>query len=1642
MKCSIEELDFDQQKQLANNVQTHGYFFGTPKQMAEQSTLPGIASLIHTINNQDQIISRKRKDGRLVSHINSLGKDITTASNLNRISRTYGKGTDTTPESLDAARNMLAGTLFHDVLMTDAWGWVMKKLAETELERQDAGVSVGDFKSRDTYQLATIPGATIKALMEGGDGSAIDELFGLGAVRAQTIEYPGENTLLGHLMNQAALGRYSQTVDFKIAGKDRKASFTFQPEIMPDVAEYVRQTLVTAVTAFAKSKTAYKSNLTDEQRGIEDRKEGRDEVYSNLIIGTNVFAFSPQRNQGGFIDLMFISEDGKRSIVDDFKSKLVLAGEKFSAASPINQSNQYSHSRQVQVYMDAMRYYGTNPLMGQLLPVTMILNRSNLNLESGGVSEFSIGQFVHAGNATNLKAKGYQYFTVPFSSALAPQLEQQSIILSDYIEQTQERARETRATIASATVSDDPDVRNQAWNRVRASAQTLFDRRYQISKTHQDAFNQLTVNFNIAQYMNAAVDLDGQVSDLHSQIDGYIANILTPIRDSNEFTPQAFLSRMADSFMAYHDLIQDQLLEIKALKAVFNSKDKDIYINGLVKMTLSLDSASALKMDQTIAALLEIIPPQFYFGTNMSAKTAVQIYQESVKQGTEEQKKFLENVFKPVMSQYFDNITSKLEAAESNTQRIASDMIMSMIPQSYHEKKLNEREKRIVVRSMGFWEKNLTRPELIRNPLFEIMTKLRDINNQRAQRLYEDRIEEFDQVHNEFKKYLSDNKIKYDKGTDLLINKKTGMLHNRFTDEFNQLKVDAYQSGDIAWIAKHFKIKDPDAWRKEYAERFKAYDEALQREVEAYNEQIRKGVENPQVGITEEIRGLKLKSFEEAYNLLSESGLALANRSNLRYLEPQEFVHKDFATPMYAKIQESKALLDMYNQFITMAQEAKNVMGGRKAYLPDEFFPNVKAEMSEMITDGRATRGGMGKSFGFLMDLVGEEFRTAPIDETMGVYNEETFGRSAVPFSGVVPLVTHEGNIFAEGNEEALQKNAYYKSFDLNKVGHSFISSMFQFAQYKYTEPMIQALNQFAKSDQYVEELSNRGITAKTKTGQTRVTAPGQTTASGELLEKFTNYFWYGIRYKDLKDGKAADWVIQKGDPIAGKGAITVMSTLMALRNIWSRNVLGLAFVSGASAGLAGMTNTWINAMESRYFDAKTLKNSWEKYLKVVRNRQKRGMMRAVSLHFDSASVSTARYRAMKGARTSSKILSDWTLYGPLRTPDMVIADVITDAILNSYGLLKPETASAKYSTLARLEDLPEGSKSLAEMIEVDSNGKVTYDKKVITENQVGQIKEEIRRAIAETYGQLSEDTLMGAQLSIAGTLLTTFATWMPSLAEKRLGKAKVIDMGTPETSFVSIGRYRSIVNLLRGDKLKVNENNEVESPEDVTEEDVRQGLMEATKNILSNIYSTAEFLLTRAAFSRYTDENLKHMRTEFYRWKLGSPEEVERLGRPPGMSNEQYEEWLYQKWLDGEKKALKSAAIELYVLSGLFLLLSAARGDYDDDGKADYKNYWAGRMFVKALGKTHSELLFLLDPTQIERMIREPIPVTGMLSDIISLLDNTVDEVIMDQMGYAENSPYDKSPLFYYSSNWIFGFRQARRIFEPFEQDVEKGLD
>ncbi len=1643
MSCAIEEMSFDEKQQMLNNVQNNGFFWGDSDMMSENTTLEDIASYIHTLNNKEEILSYRTVRGRRVSHINDLNVDIMTPTRINQLARTIGKGADLSSLSLEAGRNMLAGKIFHDVIMKEAWGWVMQTLANYD--------GAGAFKSKNEYQLAIIPGKTIQQMVAstepnagvpGSLGYMLDEMFGVADPSARYVEVPSPDTLLGYLLMRADEGVFSDVHKFRSAGKDATARVTFERDVMYDVASYVRNQLMQAVASFAKVRTAYKGQLdSEEAENIPPNVDEDSYMYPDMIIGTNVFAFSPKRNQGGFIDLMFISADGKRTIINDFKTKTATADQKFNVVSPVNASSQSSINKQLHVYMDAMRQLGTKPLFGQAIPATMELGQSNI--EIGGESNFKITRFIHAGNLTDGKLKaGYDYHLSTYSSALVPQLEKQATVLSDFITQNEELAQQNRATLRAATLDDDTGI----WSKVSAQADLMIQNRLNISKIHQSAFEQLIRNFNISQYLDAAMMFSDISSRFQQDMESYIRSEIPKIQDKN--TPQAYMIKIADQFLLYQDQIVNQKLQAKALRAVFNSEDRLTYIDGLIRMTVLLDVEGAQNMTNVIQEMMKYIPQEHYalsLGGKSKSDAIIAIEQALDKRVPVDIESALNTYFKPAFLSFFDNISAKIETVESALDNLSADILIEMMPKTFQEEALEAKKKRVVVPAMSLNQRLFESPELIENPLFKIFTRYKELNNQRSLALYEERMKEFDGVHAAFKQFLDQSGLSYNKGTDLLIDKKNGMLWTRFTEEFNELKVDAIQENDDRWMKEHFEFKDYDSWREGFEIRRKNYQQFLDREVAIYNA-AGGSAANAKIGISPEIAAERLLDFEEKFNLETklegnEVHFAWTNRANLVHLQPREVVFEKYSTKEFANIQENKALFDMYEQFLKMTEEAKNVLGGRKAYIPDEFFPNFKAEVSEMITDGRMVKGGVLKSLGLIPDLVLEEMRIAPIDETMGVYNEETFGRSGVPFSGIIPLVTHDGNIFAEGNEEALQRNAYYKSFDLYKVASSFISSIHHYAQFQYTEPIVQALNDFARGDRYLEEAEFRGMSMETPTGETRSIGEQQEKSSAKLLKQFTNFFWYGIRYTDLKSGKTPDVILNPGNKQTGKGPITLISAVLGLKNKWSRNVLGFAFLSGLSAGIAGGISSFFNAVEGQYFDVKTLRGSWKKYRQSVSNRQQRHLMRAVALHFDAASVSTETYRAMKGAELKNKALSDWTLYGALRTPDMIIGDVLTDAILESHGILQsPEDPT--YSSIAPLRDLPEGSKSLAELIEVDEEGNVSYDKKLIGEFQVEQIKNLIRRAIRETYGQLPENTLMGAQLSVFGTLATTFATWMPALINKRIGKTKVIDLGSSAINYVSVGRYSSIVNLFKSKRLNVNDKNEIETPENMSEEDMRETVQHTSKTILRSLLDTVAFILSFGAFSSDSRLNTERMRTKFWSWAAKNKHEIEKLGRPPGLTKEEYHDWLYEKWLDGQRRALRSATVEAYVLSTIWLLLYAARLDYDDDGKADYKKYWAARMFVKTLTKTHSELLFLLDPSQLDRMITQPLPVTGLFSDLIRVGSNSFDEIVLDMAGFSENSPHDKSPVGYYSLNFFTGFRQARRIFEPFEQDVEKGLD
>ena len=56
------------------------------------------------------------------------------------------------------------------------------------------------------------------------------------------------------------------------------------------------------------------------------------------------------------------------------------------------------------------------------------------------------------------------------------------------------------------------------------------------------------------------------------------------------------------------------------------------------------------------------------------------------------------------------------------------------------------------------------------------------------------------------------------------------------------------------------------------------------------------------------------------------------------------------------------------------------------------------------------------------------------------------------------------------------------------------------------------------------------------------------------------------------------------------------------------------------------------------------------------------------------------------------------------------------------------------------------------------------------------------------------------------------------------------------------------------------------------------------------------------------------------------------------------------------------------------------------------------------------------------------------MLTDVIKTIRNTVDVGYHAATGLPD--PYDRTPFLYYSSQWIIGMSQLRRLVEMYEQD------
>lgn len=1637
-KCGIvfpTEQDFQkaQIKLQANGMKGRAGIFGNPETLNKEASLEDIGKHILVLNSDDNLTSSVKKGSRNYTRINRFNYDITTPSNKKKLNDPYATKDDDNIMSIAQKRSRMTGSLYDDVVLSDAFEFVLKKLTSTSGNHMKKNPDTGGF------QMAFLDKDVLEKLDT--DSSFFQDLFGVDLVTDISEVIPG--SLLNYMISQAKAGKYKISEKINTPVGEREIVVNFSEDALQDTAVYISKIFKESISYFRKRSNNYIDNTSVTH-----------DVYSDMIVAIQPLVFSTERNQGGFIDMVFISRNGNEGLVIDHKTKVMDASEVKSTAivSPLTPANEMSHSDQLHVYMDGLRFLGVKPVMGMLMPSTFIVPAETNDFTQNKPIAYKVIKHFHEHNANN---DNFSNIVITYSSALVKSLDESTTSLSDVIDEFIKKSKETRMISKSSIITKDDDARNDIWDKIQEQHFILQDLYKQLSANHKDAFRALTRNHDMSLYLKTAVHLQDKIKQWTDKSNSLIYQIITHYEENKNTNrlDYDFFNEILDEFMLIQNQSEIFTTEINGLQNIFNFRESKEYIDSLMKyLSIGENATSNVALAQNLLENIDniLIEAKIPFGFNQinHIKILLNKYIEaSKKQLTSEKLKdilyqttgftdsneylnlplFLEEVFRKHIQ--------FIESSSQEIKQVNNNMILQLIPKTYKQTESNLEGSVVVVPELSYNDRWFSRPELINNPLFEIMISIKNRNNQRGQRLFEQRIRKFTEIHNNFNKYSETNGLGYDKTVDLILDrKKTGQLHSKYTKEFDKAIKNALSFNDIVWMKKYHRIKDMNTLNEEYEIRLKNYKNSL-------NFQIQSNL------ITEEQAENRLENFKLSNDLFYkvDSGLNTfwINRYNLRYMEPNRKANEDFASEEYKKIESIPQVLAMYEEFISLTQEAKNLYGSSGAvFIPDNFFPNFIGELSEQLLNP-----GNLQSFGHMMDIYTDALRISPIDDQLGV-QDDRFGRSSVPFYGIAPLVDHEGNIYSYQNEDALERNANKKSYDLAKVANLFIASMYTFAQYQYTEPIVDSLLNFAKSNSYVETRSNRGVRAKTPVGNPRTTAnENSKKPSAELLESYLYYFWYGIRYKDLKKGTAFDKILFKGNLDKGKGPITFQSTLFWLKSMYSRNVLGLGFVTGTAAGTAGLASLFINSIEDKYIDPKSFKKATKLFFGSVANGVKASQIMQRAIYFDAGSMSYSNHYAMKGAKLKNKALSDYMLYAPLRKADIAIGQIITEAVLNSWGLMPTYDESGNLIqdrnlwNIARLQDIPEAHrKPLIEYFSYDNDNNQIVDK-AIGEKQVSQIYNVITQLTTDTYGQLPENTKMGAQLTILGTLLTTFSTWMPAIVNKRIGKTKVVDFGTPEGNFITSGRYNSVLHLLTANRLQVDENGELKIDPETTAEDYKKGVGQVIGNILLNIGDLARYMLFFGAFSSNASDNLRRLKTVYMRWAMDNPQEVEKLGRPKNMTLEELDEWRFQKWLKNEIANLKAAAVELYVITGLMLLLAAARADWDNDEEPDYKKLWALRMFVKTMNKTHSELIFLLNPVEIERYVTQPIPIAGLLKDVLNSVENAYDET-RDWLS-GENSNNDKTPWMYYTGNLLIpGFRQMRRIFEPFEQDEISGTN
>ena len=719
--------------------------------------------------------------------------------------------------------------------------------------------------------------------------------------------------------------------------------------------------------------------------------------------------------------------------------------------------------------------------------------------------------------------------------------------------------------------------------------------------------------------------------------------------------------------------------------------------------------------------------------------------------------------------------------------------------------------------------------------------------------------------------------------------------------------------------------------------------------------------------------------WDKTHNIVKHPKTAMFSYGGRWFLKATD-VH---ISDEYNKIQNTPALKNFYDFYIEKTAEIEDMIGQE---LGSGFIANIhKNTMEHLLEDGFT---GMSKS-------VLESLQIREHDLSFGVRDENTNELiRRIPRLYVRPLVDGKGNI-----DHSL------KSRDLGKSLLLLGSAAMDYKLKDDVLPEIQTL-QLLLENNIATELQIDNVTGKILTNISGAAKKiFNSKGTSKVFNDFVDQYIYGSA------GVSKDFSVF---------GLSGTKTLMSLKMLHSQSTLGLKTPVAFGAFIAGQFGLRQQASKGVFITPENL----TKAQKALMTSDPK--MRALAEHFDIYQFDITQKRADKlSSRFITKHITNDKWFAFLGTADRGIDAIGIYALALNYGLNEEGAPTL-------LSRLPEGSKNIIDLMEIEEDPKWAAEianvsksarnrYKVTVGNMTTpgeiQFRQVARRISDRVKGSMSDEDKALYNNTLFLKLLMHYKSWLPGVAMERFGSTRydqilsAFDQGTWTTSLGNLGGDITLENLMNA------------------EVGVAEILSAYATDLMKIGLDVATF-----GYSNTFKVNEKKAKAGFDQWVASNstnPEFTDRLKDP------KQKEEMYQEFLEMKRGNIRAFMMEFRGVSLLFMLVMLMGGDWDDDGKKDIRQTWAGRQLFKTLNRAYRETAVFADPSEFLDSRSTGIPLVSMGANISKWTANFVDEI--RDLSLGENNEKDKSQPFHFTPKFVPGLDAIFNVLEVRDSDKIK---